>query len=182
MNWLDVIIIASILLSTLLGLKIGLVRAGFMFLAFVLGAFIGAQVAASDFTFLQKLIDNPDVRYLVSFTAVFLLTFAGINIVGGVIYKVLNATPLRWADKWFGLFLGFLAGIILAGLVILYLDKYPTSGSEELIDKSFLAPILKSLISQLLKGFSHKKPVFAFGVFTPFVSPLTGIKPSAEAQ
>ena len=61
------------------------------------------------------------------------------------------------------LFLGFLAGIILAGLVILYLDKYPTSGSEEWIEKSFLAPILKSLISQLLKGFSHNKPVFAFG-------------------
>ena len=54
MNWLDVIIMASILLSTLLGLKIGLVRAGFMFLAFVLGAFIGAQVASSDYKFLQN--------------------------------------------------------------------------------------------------------------------------------
>ena len=169
MNWLDVIIIASILLSTLLGLKIGLVRAGFMFLAFVLGAFIGAQVAASDFTFLKKLIDDPDVRYLVSFTAVFLLAFAGIIIIGGVIYKILTFTPLKWADNWFGLFLGFLAGIILAGLVILYLDKYPTSGSEEWIEKSFLAPILKSFISQLLKGFSHNKPVFAFGNLITFV-------------
>ena len=172
MNWLDVIIMASILLSTLLGLKIGLVRAGFMFLAFVLGAFLGAQVASLDYTFLQKLIDNPDVRYLVSFTAVFLLAFAGINIVGGVIYKVLSSTPLKWADNWFGLFLGFLAGIIFAGLVILYLDKYPTSGSEELIDKSFLAPILKSLISQLLKGFSHSKPVFAYVASIPFVFPV----------
>lgn len=169
MNWLDVIIIASILLSTLLGLKIGLVRAGFMFLAFVLGAFIGAQVAATDFAFLEKLIENSDVRYLVSFTAVFLLAFAGINIVGGVIYKVLSSTPLKWADNWFGLSLGFLAGIILAGLVILYLDKYPTSGSKELIEKSLLAPILKSLINQLLKGFSDKKPMFAFGAFMQFV-------------
>jgi uncharacterized membrane protein required for colicin V production len=169
MNWLDVIIIASILLSTLLGLKIGLVRAGFMFLAFVLGAFIGAQVAATDFAFLEKLIENSDVRYLVSFTAVFLLAFAGIIIVGGVIYKVLSSTPLKWADNWFGLFLGFLAGIMLAGLVILYLDKYPTSGSKELIEKSFLAPILKSLINQLLKGFSDKEPMFAFGAFMQFV-------------
>jgi uncharacterized membrane protein required for colicin V production len=162
MNWLDIVMVVLVLGTTFLGFKIGLLRALFLFVAFVLGILVSVQAAAAPPLFVERFFRNPDLCYLVVLTLVFTLVFVGINIVGGVLYKALSLTPLKWIDSWIGIFLGFLVGILLAGLVIIYLSRLPDSGSDELLKESFLAPILRSLINRVFHGAVGKDFSVAF--------------------
>ena len=157
MNWFDIAIIVVIFGSTFLGLKIGLVRAAVVLAAFIIAAGLAAQLSVQRISILEKLIENQDVREMAVFTAVFILAFAAINIVGGIICKIINFTPLKWIDQLIGGVLGLLAGIVLIGLGITYLAKSPTSNSEEWLEGSALAPIIKSIVGPILQEFRERK-------------------------
>jgi len=165
MNWFDLAIIAVVLGAAFLGFKIGLLRAAFLFGAFILGAVIGARVSALLNPLLEKLIQDPDVRELVAFTGAFLLIFLVANAFGGIIHKVVGFTPLRWIDQWIGSVLGFLAGVIFVGLAIMYLTKYPISGLEEWLEGSALAPIMKAIVTPILREFMERKSAVNFAIF-----------------
>ena len=164
MNWVDLAIVAAILGATLLGFKIGFLRAAFLLGAFVLGIMISARVSALLDTLLEKIIQNPDARDLVTFTGAFVLIFAGVNIFGSIICRALHFTFLRWIDSFVGGTLGFLAGVIFTGLVIMYLIKSPISGSEEWVKESLLAPIMKAIVSPIFQELLEKKSVVDFAV------------------
>jgi len=159
MNWVDLVIIAVVLGAAFLGFKIGLLRAAFLFGALILGAVIGARVSALLDTLLEKLIQDPDVRDLVAFTGAFVLIFLAVNAFGSIICNAIDLTPFRWIDQWIGSVLGFLAGVIFAGLVIMYLTKSPISGSEEWLKESALTPIMKAIVSPILREFLEKEPL-----------------------
>lgn len=165
MNWVDLVIIAVVLGAAFLGFKIGLLRAAFLFGALILGAVIGARVSALLDTLLEKLIQDPDVRDLVAFTGIFALVFLGVNAFGSIICKAVDLTPFRWIDQWIGSVLGFLAGVIFAGLVIMYLTKSPISGSEEWLKESALTPIMKAIVSPIFREFIERKSTVNFAVF-----------------
>lgn len=158
MNWLDVVIIVTVLITTFLGLKIGLLRALFLFAGFVIGAIVSSEISILPASLMEKFISNPGLRYIISFTATFLLIFIGINVAGGIIYKLMSFTPLKWIDSWIGVGLGFLAGIMLACLIVTYLAEAQVSGSDKWINESFLAPIIKEMGSQIFRGFSKERP------------------------
>lgn len=158
MNWFDVAIIAAVLGAAFLGFKIGLLRAAFLFGSLILGILIGARVSVLLDTLLEKLIKDPDVRDLVTFTGAFVLIFLGINAFGSIVCKIVSFTPFRWIDQWIGSVLGFLAGVMFVGLAIMYLTKSPVSGSEEWLKESFLVPIMKAIISPILREFLGKEP------------------------
>ena len=147
------------------GSRIGLLRAVFLLGAFIIGAFISARVAILPASFLEELIDNPDVRYLIAFTVIFVIVFAVISIMGAVVCKIVSFTPLKWLDRWVGSVLGFLAGIILVGLAILYMLKSPVAGSEEWIKGSFLATFIKSVIAPVFQEYMHKESAMSSVVF-----------------
>ena len=165
MNWVDLVIVAVVLGATFLGFKIGLLRAAFLFGALILGAVIAARVSGLLDTLLEKLIENPDVRDLVTFTGAFVLIFLGVNAVGSIICKMVGFTPFKWIDQWIGSVLGFLAGVIFVGLAIMYLTKSPVSGSEEWLKGSALAPTMKAIVSPILREFLEKKSAVGFAVF-----------------
>ena len=165
MNWFDIVIIVVALSSAFLGYKIGLLRAIFLFLAFVLGIAASVQIAASPPSFLEHFFRDPNLCYIITLTIVFLLVFIGINMVGSLIYMALSLTPLKWIDSWVGVFLGLLAGILLTGLAIIYLSRLPVSGSDEWIKGSFLAPILKTFITRIFRSALDKDLSVALAAF-----------------
>jgi uncharacterized membrane protein required for colicin V production len=164
MNWFDLAIAAAVLGATFFGFKMGLIRAAFLFGAFILGAVIGAEISVLLDSLLENIIHNPDVRDLVSFTGAFVLVFVGVNVVGSIIYRIASFTPLKWIDCWIGGALGFLAGIILVGLAIMYLTKSPISGSEQWLKGSALVPIIKAIIKPIFREVLEKEPAAVFVV------------------
>jgi len=161
MIWVDLIIVAVILLSAILGAKIGLLRSLFLFGAFVFATVIGRAAAPLPASLLESLIGSRDVRIIVGFTILFVLILVIVNIIGAVICKVIDFTPLKWIDRGIGGILGLLAGVIVVGVVIIYLISSPVSDSAEWLDKSFLVPIIKSLISPILGEFHKSEPTAA---------------------
>lgn len=157
MNWVDIVILILILGAALLGHKIGLLRTTFLVGAFVLGIMISAPLSVIIASPLEKSIDNPNTRETVGFTVAFILIFGAVNAAGNTVCRIVNFTPLKWVDRWIGIALGSLAGIILVGLIIAYLTKSPTSGSEGWISGSAFAPVIKDIVGPIFREFTEKK-------------------------
>ncbi len=150
MNWFDIVIVAVILGATFTGTRVGLMRSVFLFGAFIIAAVISGRIAAAFAKPLGELVHNPDLGYFISFAAAFVLIFFILSVIGSIVCRIADFPPLKWLDRWVGGVLGFLAGIVFVGLVILYLTRSPVSGSQEWLEGSALAPIIKSIIRGVL--------------------------------
>ncbi len=157
MNWIDAVIIAVFLGSAFAGFKFGVMRAACICGAFILATVVGARGSVMFAEQLGELFKNPDLGYVISFMAVFSLVFVGLSFVGNAICGVVRHTPLGWIDSWIGSILGFLAGIVFAGLIIVYLTKYPTSDSEKWLEGSFITSIVRTIISPIFREFLKQR-------------------------
>lgn len=125
MNWVDLAVLAVILVSGMLGAIRGLVRE-----VLGLGAWIGALIAAITLyqyvvPIAHRLIQNPDVADPVAFGVVFLMVLILLSILAGIVSGLFRRTGLGALDSTLGLLFGLLRGsvllcaaYILAGLAI----------------------------------------------------------------
>jgi len=149
MNWVDIGIIIIVFIPTFIGFRTGLIRAAFLFAAFFIGALISSRTPILPALFLEKTISQPNMRYLVNFAATFLIVFVAINILGGIIHRLISYTPLKWVDTWIGTGLGFLAGIVFVSFIITRLTNSNLIDSQEWFSGSLLLPILRDLFGQI---------------------------------
>jgi len=157
MVWIDLVIIAVILLAAVLGAKIGLLRALVLFGSFVIATVLGKAAAPLPASALESVIHNRDIRLVVGFTILFILILVILNIIGAIVCKVIDFTPLKWIDRGIGGILGLLAGIIFVGVVVIFMISASPSDPEEWLDKSLLMPIIKSLISPIHQGYEKNE-------------------------
>ncbi len=118
MNWVDVIVLAIVAFSGMLGFLSGLVRE-----VFGLAAWIGAGVAA--WYFFPQLqgpvrqhISNPDIADPVAFGGVFLLVLIILSLVARTFGKLIRGSVLGGLDRTLGLVYGLVRGSVL--LVAVY--------------------------------------------------------------
>lgn len=113
MNWVDLVVLAVVLLSGLYGLTRGLVRE-------VLGlcAMAGAVLAA--FSFFQyaqprarELISNPELADPVAFGFVFLIALVVLSLVAILISRAVQASLLGGLDRSLGFVFGLARGALL---------------------------------------------------------------------
>ena len=159
MTWIDAIIIAVLLGAAFVGFKIGVISTACASGAFIVATVVGARASVTFAERLGELFKNPDLGYIISFMAAFALAFIGLIFIGNAISRVVKATPLEWIDSWIGSILGFLAGIVLIGLAIVYLTKYPTANSEQWLEESLIVPIMRAIISPIFREFLRKGDV-----------------------
>lgn len=159
MNWVDILITVTLLGTTFLGYKIGVIRAAWILGSFTLATIIGARGSVVFASRMGELMKDQDLGYLVSFIAVFALTFFVLSLVGNIICRMADFPPLKWVDGFIGGVLGFLAGIALVGLVIIYLTKFPTANSEQWLNGSFLASVVEAVISPIFQEFLRKNDI-----------------------
>lgn len=156
MNWVDIAIMAALLGIASLGSGIGVVRAACVFGTFILATIVASRASVVFAARLGELVHDRQLGYIIAFSAAFLLTFIGLGFISNAIYRITEFAPLRWINHGVGGILGFLAGIVLVGLAIIYLTQSPVSNSEQWLDGSFLAPIIKAAISPLFQEFLGK--------------------------
>lgn len=119
MNWLDYVILATLLLSTLVGVIRGVTRellglATWVF-AFVMAFFFADPAAAA----LGRFIDDPALRVLAAYAGVFL----GVLAIGAVLTSLLASwireTRLSAADRTLGGGFGLVRAVLLVGAAVL---------------------------------------------------------------
>jgi len=157
MNWVDIVIMAVLLGVAFMGSGIGVVRAVCVFGTFILAPIVASRASVIFSARLGKLVYDRQLGYIIGFSAAFLLTFIGLTFISNAMCKIAEFAPLRWVDRGVGGILGFLAGIVLVGLALVYLTQTPVSNSEQWLDGSFLAPTIRAVISPLFQEFLGKR-------------------------
>jgi len=146
MNWLDIVIIVAIAITTFIGLKIGLIKA----VLSLVGLIVGVVLARLFYVPLSEqlgFIPQATVAKVVAFAIIMI----GVMIIAGVLAMVLkwitSVMMLGWVNRIGGAVFGLVLGAIICGAFLaLWVEIF---GAGEVIANSSLASILSRFPSVL---------------------------------
>ena len=114
MNWLDYVILATLVLSTLVGVIRGVVRemlgVGTWIFAFVMAFYFADTVASA----LSGFIGDPALRVLTAYAGVFLVVLAIGAVLTSLLANWIRQTGLSAADRSLGGGFGLVRAVLLA--------------------------------------------------------------------
>jgi membrane protein required for colicin V production len=139
MNWLDIVVIVAVTVPTVIGLRIGMIKAALSLAGLVVGVILAGRYYLP---LSQKLsfISPASVAEI----AAFIIILIGIMIIAAVLARLLKWTAsvimLGWVNHLGGAVFGFVLGAILCGALLAIWVKF--LGVTEAITDSNLASIL----------------------------------------
>ena len=137
----DYIMALIVLLFILRGSWVGFMRQLTTFLALVGSYWLAARYTGELMPYVEQIINNPKIVFLVSFALLFLVSALIFIIAGKVLHRVMEITLLGWFDRFLGLFLGGAKGAIVVVLLYMFLASSMTPTSS-LFAKSMTVPYL----------------------------------------
>jgi len=147
MNWLDIVIIVLIGISTLSGLKIGLIKE----LLSLAGLILGIILAGRYYTDLAGRLTFIPQENLAKIAA-FAIILIGVMLIAGILAAILKslvaAVMLGWIDHLGGAVLGFLLGAIFCSVFLAIWAKFLGTGGP--IAESSLALVLLDKLPMIL--------------------------------
>lgn len=165
MNMLDLVLIVIIGISAVMGLKIGLVRAGFTALGIFVGSVLGGQLSDDIGGLLSGIDSDSAVAAVISYAVIITLCLTAAAAASVIVRKVLNLLLMGWADKLAGGALGIAAGAVIAAGIVMGMANL-TYGPE--IGDEFATKVLNSTLDsdkakkRLEGGLTHSSFVKAF--------------------
>lgn len=138
MNWLDIVIIVTLIIPIFVGLKIGIIKA----VLSLAGLVIGVVLASNFYGPLAKVlgfIPNEAVANIVAFVLILVVVMVIAAIIVRLLKFIASVTMLSWVDHLGGGVFGFIMGAILwSALLATWVKFFGT----ELVIQSFLAKVL----------------------------------------
>jgi len=138
MHWLDIVIIAAIVIPTFIGLRIGLIRA----VLSLAGVIVGVILAGRYYVLLSQqlsFIPQASVAKVVAFAIILI----GVMVIASVIARLLtwaaSVVMLGWVNRLGGAILGLVLGAIFCGALLAIWVKFLGAGA---IAESGLATVL----------------------------------------
>jgi len=146
MNWLDIVIIVAIAITTFIGLKIGLIKAVLSLVGLIVGVIL-ARLFYVPLSEQLGFIPQATVAKVVAFAIIMI----GVMIIAGVLAMVLkwitSVMMLGWVNRIGGAVFGLVLGAIICGAFLaLWVEIF---GAGEVIANSSLASILSRFPSVL---------------------------------
>ncbi len=147
MNLLDIVVLALVALLGLKGLVRGLIKEVFGLVSIVGGVFFASRFADELGGYIHTVffpIENDGVKSLVGFVILFALIWAGIQLLGTVLAKMVKVSGLGFLDKLGGMAVGS-AKIFLVFSIIAYgfgSVAFVKEMVKEKMSNSFMFPIL----------------------------------------
>lgn len=139
MNWLDIVILVVMASGTVLGLRIGLIKAALSLGGVILGVMLAGGYYAP---LAEQLSFIPQAR--VAQVVAFALILIGVMLIASILARLLqwvtSAVMLGWANHLGGAVLGLVLGAILGSALLAIWTKF--LGITEVISQSAMAAIL----------------------------------------
>ena len=139
MSWLDIAVIAVIGIATLIGLKIGIIKAVLTLAGVIVGVLLAGRfyVALADrLTF----IPQETLARVVAFAIILAVVVLIASIIAGVLKWLASIILLGWVNRLGGALLGLITGSILCGALLAMWTKF--LGISDPIAESALATFL----------------------------------------
>jgi len=157
MNVLDIIIGIPLLYAIYKGFTKGFIYEAAILIALVLGVY--GAIHFSDFT-AELILDTFDFesQYMkyISFAVTFIAIVVGVNLLGRIIDKVVEAVALGFLNRLMGVAFGLLKGILILSIVVHllnYVNKRVNFISEEKINESLLYQPMSQIAETLFDFF-----------------------------
>ena len=147
MNWLDIVILVAIAVATVVGLRIGIIKAALSLAGVIVGVILAGRYYIP---FSQQLsfISQANVAKVVAFAIILI----GVMVIAAVLAVLLkwtaSAMMLGWVDRLGGAVFGLVLGAIFCGALLASWVKF--MGLAEVIAESTLAPILLDRLPMVL--------------------------------
>ena len=129
MNMLDFFLIVVVGISAFMGLKIGLIRAGFTALGIFAGSVLGSQLSDDIGRLFSGIDSDSAVATVIAYAIIITVCVTVAAVASVVVRKVLNLLLMGWADKLAGGALGVAAGAVIASGIIMGMANL-TYGAE----------------------------------------------------
>ncbi len=139
MSWLDIAVIVIIGIATLIGLKIGIIKAVLTLAGVIVGVLLAGRfyVALADrLTF----IPQETLARVVAFAIILMVVVLIASIIAGVLKWLASIILLGWVNRLGGALLGLITGSILCGALLAMWTKF--LGISDPIAESALATFL----------------------------------------
>jgi membrane protein required for colicin V production len=151
MNAFDVAVLAVAGFGAFHGLRHGLLTMVTSFIALVAALYLAsAHYAEATNIIAQQFGTSPTLAAVLGYFAVFAIVFIAVQIVGGMIVRVLRMASLGWIDRLAGAFLGTGIAAAIAGLVVMLLTTVLPANAALLRD-SEAAPMLLAYDAMLVR-------------------------------
>lgn len=138
MNWLDIVIIALIAIPTLIGLKIGIIKAALSLAGVILGTILAGHyyaALAEQLTF----ISQANLAKIAAFAIILIGVMLIASVLAAVLKWVVSAVMMGWVNRLGGAVFGFLLGAIFCGALLAIWANFLGTGA---ITSSGLATLL----------------------------------------
>ncbi|MCW5589528.1 MAG: CvpA family protein [Legionellales bacterium] len=125
-NWVDWSIIGLIGLSTLVGIFRGFVREGLSLVVWILAFWLAFQFSnhiATDW--IGDHVKNPSLREALAFAGIFVAVLIVGGLINFIISTAVHKTGLGGTDRIMGLIFGFVRGILVVAIVLLFVNLTP---------------------------------------------------------
>ena len=152
MAWIDVGIIAIVLISVLISLMRGFVKEALSLTGWVLAFWISLTFSGGFSRFFKSSIEDPTLRLLTAFIVLFVVTLILSTVANFFASQLVQRTGLTGTDRFIGVLFGFLRGLVLVSVLVLLaslttIPKSPWWQDSLLLDQfQTLAIWLKSFL------------------------------------
>jgi len=125
-NWIDVILISILALTTILGVVKGLVKQVFGLLAVIIGLILALGFYSQASRLYLRFIANEVLAHFLGFLTIFLIVLCVGWVSSYTLSKFIKG-PLKLLNNILGGGLGFLKGVLICGVVVFALLVFPIS-------------------------------------------------------
>ncbi len=149
MNWVDVIIVIIVALSTFSSLRMGFLRQALALIGFVVGIYAALgyhQALAKTFS---VSIGNATVATVAAFVLILILVWIAFAVLAAMARGALKAFGLEWTDHFLGMVVGLLAGLFFTVCLLLLVVRIPASGLNDAVGRSVLASYIFQVLPHL---------------------------------
>ena len=139
MNWLDIVIIVAIAISTFFGLGMGIIKAALPLAGIIVGVILAGRYyipLSEQLTF----IPQPTAAEIAAFAVILIGVMAISGVLAMLLKRIASLVMLGWVDRLGGAVFGLLLGAIFCGALLdIWVNFF---GITEAITESYLATVL----------------------------------------